>query len=78
VPTAAAIGDQRDWFWNYHEFRKDRALFFADELPAGNYKLCYYARVRAAGDATAPSGKVEEMYRPQRFGLTGTQTLKGK
>jgi uncharacterized protein YfaS (alpha-2-macroglobulin family) len=78
VPAAAAIGDQRDWIWNYHEFRKDRALFFANELPAGNYRLCYYARVRAAGDASAPSGKVEEMYHPRRFGLTGTQSLKGK
>jgi len=47
-------------------------------LPAGNYTVRYCARVRAAGQVGAPSGKVEEMYHPQRFGLTGTQTLEGK
>ena len=51
------------------------ALFFADALHAGNYKLSYYARVRAAGQVNALSGTVQEMYRPRRFGLTGTHTL---
>jgi hypothetical protein len=78
VPSGFGAGDEAFWMWNFHEFRKDRALFFADELPAGNYKLSYYARVRAAGVVNAPSGKVEEMYHPRRFGLTGTQTLEGK
>ena len=67
-----------DWMWDFHEFRKDRALFFADALPAGHYTLRYDARVRAAGKVNAPSGTMEEMYHPQRFGLTGTQTLEGK
>ncbi len=78
VPSAFAAGGEPDWMWDFHEFRKDRALFFADALPAGNYKLSYGARVRAAGEVHAPSGTVEEMYHPQRFGLTGTQTLLGK
>jgi uncharacterized protein YfaS (alpha-2-macroglobulin family) len=71
-------GENPGWMWDFHEFRKDRALFFANELAAGNYTLCYGARVRAAGEVSAPAGKVEEMYHPQRFGLTGTQTLEGK
>jgi uncharacterized protein YfaS (alpha-2-macroglobulin family) len=78
VPSGFGGGEEPDWMWDFHEFRKDRVLFFADELPAGNYKLSYCARVRAAGAVNAPSGKVEEMYHPQRFGLTGTQTLEGK
>jgi uncharacterized protein YfaS (alpha-2-macroglobulin family) len=78
VPVGSAAGEAPDWQWDFHEFRKDRALFFADELPAGNYTLRYRARVRAAGEVRAPSGKVEEMYNPRRFGLTGTQSLEGK
>jgi uncharacterized protein YfaS (alpha-2-macroglobulin family) len=78
VPAGFGGGGEPDWMWDFHEFRKDRALFFADELPAGNYTLRYFARVRAAGAVAAPPGKVEEMYRPQRFGLTGTQSLEGK
>ena len=78
VPSGFAAGEEPAWMWNFHEFRKDRALFFADALPAGHYTLSYYARVRAAGQVHAPSGTAEEMYRPQRFGLTGTQTLEGK
>jgi uncharacterized protein YfaS (alpha-2-macroglobulin family) len=72
------VGEERNRMWSFHEFRKDRALFFANDLPAGNYTVRYCARVRAAGQVGAPSGKVEEMYHPQRFGLTGTQTLEGK
>jgi len=34
--------------------------------------------VCAAGKVKAPSGKIEEMYHPLRFGLTGTQTLEVK
>jgi hypothetical protein len=32
--------------------------------------LRYLARVRAVGAATAPAAKVEEMYHPERLGLT--------
>jgi len=77
-PVPAGYGSGNEWMWDFHEFRKDRALFFADVLRTGNYTLSYYARVRAAGAVSAPSGEVEEMYHPQRFGLTGTQTLEGK
>ena len=78
LPTATAFDEQRDWVWSFHEFRKDRVLFFADYLPAGNHTLRYCARVRAVGEVNAPSGKIEEMYHPLRFGLTGTQTLEVK
>jgi uncharacterized protein YfaS (alpha-2-macroglobulin family) len=78
VPAGFGGGGEPDWMWDFHEFRKDRALFFADQLSAGNYTLHYYARVRAAGKVNAPSGTIEEMYHPQRFGLTGTQSLEGK
>ena len=59
-----------NWLSDYHELREDRALFFADRIGQGRYTLRYLARVAAAGTATAPSAKVEEMYHPERSGLT--------
>jgi uncharacterized protein YfaS (alpha-2-macroglobulin family) len=66
---AALPGEGLDWFSDFRELRADRALFFRDHLPAGRYVIRYLARVRAAGTATAPAPKVEEMYHPDRFGL---------
>ena len=61
-----------EWVSDYHELRTDRALFFADLLYPGRYTLRYLARVICAGDAIAPSAKIEEMYHPERFGTTET------
>jgi uncharacterized protein YfaS (alpha-2-macroglobulin family) len=71
--SLADTGDQ--WLSNFREIRKDRCLYFADWVGPGNYTLRYVARVRAAGSVTAPPAKVEEMYHPERYGLSGTQTL---
>ena len=65
----------RDWLSDFHELREDRALFFADEIFPGQYTIRYLARVRAAGTATAPAAKIEEMYHPERFGMTETLQL---
>jgi uncharacterized protein YfaS (alpha-2-macroglobulin family) len=65
----------QDWPADFQELRDDRALFFADYLSPGQYTIRYLARVRAAGTATAPSAKIEEMYHPDRFGLTETARL---
>ena len=60
---------------DFREIRADRVLFFANDLPPGSYVIRYVARVRAAGTVTAPPAKAEEMYHPERFGLTETQVL---
>jgi uncharacterized protein YfaS (alpha-2-macroglobulin family) len=65
------------WKSDYNEIREDRALFFRNDLGEGNHEIRYLARVRAAGTATAPPTKVEEMYNPDRFGLSGTEVVKG-
>lgn len=65
----------REWLSDHHELREDRALFFADQIYPGQYTIRYLARVRAAGTVTAPSAKIEEMYHPERFGLTETLQL---
>jgi uncharacterized protein YfaS (alpha-2-macroglobulin family) len=61
-----------EWVSDYKELRTDRALFFADVLYPGQYTLRYLARVISAGDALAPSAKIEEMYHPERMGTTET------
>lgn len=60
------------WSGSFHELREDRALFFADYLHQGTYTIRYLARVTAAGVVTAPSAKIEEMYKPERCGLSET------
>ncbi len=59
-----------NWFSDYTELRRDRALFFRNHLAPGAYTIHYLARVRAAGEVTAPPAKIEEMYHPDRFGLS--------
>ncbi len=59
---------------DFTEVRADRVLFFADSMGPGRHLFRYVARVRAVGSATAPAPKVEEMYRPDRFGL-GSPTV---
>jgi uncharacterized protein YfaS (alpha-2-macroglobulin family) len=76
--AADAAKTGADWFSDYREMRADRVLFFRDHLPAGRYVIRYLARVRAAGQATAPSAKVEAMYQPGRFGLSETAVLRSE
>ena len=63
---------------DYQEIRADRVLYFCDHLPAGAFTFRYLARVRTAGKVTAPATKVEEMYRPERFGLSATTKIESR
>jgi alpha-2-macroglobulin len=74
-PATPAPGSGTEWMSSFREIRKDRCLYFADRVVPGTYTLRYVARVRAAGTVTAPPAKVEEMYHPERYGLSGTQTV---
>lgn len=60
---------------SHQEMRTDRVLYFCDVLPAGAHTFQYLARVRLAGEATAPAPKAEAMYRPERFGLGTVERL---
>ncbi len=60
---------------DYREIRADRVLYFCDHLPAGSHIFQYLARVRTAGKVLVPGLKVEEMYRPERFGMSATDRL---
>src|SRR5262249_39943925 len=63
-------GGAGNWLSDYFELRRDRALFFRNHLAPGSYTVTYLARVRAAGTVIAPPAKIEEMYHPDRFGLS--------
>jgi uncharacterized protein YfaS (alpha-2-macroglobulin family) len=65
-----------DWISDYRELRRDRALFFRNHVAPGSYTVSYLARVRAAGTVIAPAAKIEEMYHPERFGLSEAVEVK--
>ncbi len=58
------------YFWSFYhqELRHDSARFYADYLPAGNYRLSYAAQVIAQGDFSIMPVHVEEMYDPDVYG----------
>ncbi len=74
-PLGSPGRNDGEWLSSFREIRKDRCLYFADWIAPGNYTIRYVARVRAAGTVTAPTAKVEEMYHPERYGLSGTQAV---
>mgnify|MGYP002630495692 CR=1 FL=1 len=84
--TAAAdkanAPDWDDWHWWYDHYdfdrieqRDDRVLLFADYFPQGVYTHTYLARATTPGSYTVPSARVEEMYKPNVFGRTGSFKL---
>ncbi len=73
--AAAGADLAGDWVSDHRELRADRVLFFCNQLLPGRYTIRYLARVCAAGTVTAPPAKAEEMYHPERFGLTATETV---
>lgn len=81
VQTAAPVtpsgGNQPlPWWSSFEELRHDRALFFANEIwSPGRYQIRYLARVTAEGTVTVPPARVEAMYNPEKYGLSGTERL---
>ena len=66
------------WFSDHTELRKDRALFFRNRMPKGEFEIRYLARVRAEGKVIAAPTRVEEMYEPDRYGLSDRNHLEAK
>jgi uncharacterized protein YfaS (alpha-2-macroglobulin family) len=77
VSRVAGEGEEltTDSYSDYREMRADRVLIFCDSLPTGAFTFRYLARVRSAGTVMAGSTKAEEMYRPERFGLSETMRV---
>jgi uncharacterized protein YfaS (alpha-2-macroglobulin family) len=83
-PRLVSSGDTGtlDWIENgatpvHTEFRDDRftAAFDRTNSDAAVFAVAYVVRAVSPGDYVLPQAKVEDMYRPDRFGRTGTGTV---
>ncbi|HEY3358702.1 MAG TPA: MG2 domain-containing protein [Polyangia bacterium] len=69
------------WSWyallafDHRELRDDRAVLFADRLPAGVYEYTYLARATSLGRFVVAPVKAEEMYHPETFGRSATTVV---
>jgi uncharacterized protein YfaS (alpha-2-macroglobulin family) len=66
------------WWWqwfNHQNLRDDRAEAFTNVLWAGTYDYSYIARATTPGTFVVPPTKAEEMYTPETFGRSATDTF---
>jgi len=62
------------WFDQQNQ-RDDRAEAFASRLPAGTYDYSYVARATTPGAFVVPPARAEEIYAPETFGRSATDTV---
>ena len=75
---AESYGDSWWWWgtWYEHEnVRDDRAEAIASYLPAGTYDYSYVARATTPGTFVTPPSRAEEIYAPETFGRSATDTV---
>ena len=78
--TVSQEPHREDEWWrenpfNHTEMRDDRALLFADYLPAGVSTFTYLVRVTSFGTFSMPSTRAEGMYEPEVFGQTSSRVI---
>jgi uncharacterized protein YfaS (alpha-2-macroglobulin family) len=64
----------RDWF-DHENKRDNQDEIFADHLSGGTHDYQYVVRATTPGTFVVPPSKVEEMYAPETFGRTQTETV---
>ncbi|MEZ5296337.1 MAG: hypothetical protein R2697_08745 [Ilumatobacteraceae bacterium] len=79
-PEEGDDGVVEPWFrwWNWFEhqnLRDDRAEAFTTYLDAGTYEYSYLARATTPGTFVVPPAKAEEIYSPEVFGRSATDTV---
>ncbi len=62
------------WF-QHEQLRDDRTEAFTALLPAGTYTYSYTARATTPGMFVVPPTRAEEMYAPETFGRTASDTM---
>ncbi|APR78669.1 Hypothetical protein A7982_04016 [Minicystis rosea] len=81
VATDLRLGGAWLRAWEKHEratrreLRDDRVLYFVDELPAGLATFRFVARASTPGNFVTPPARVEEMYAPDTFARTASETV---
>jgi uncharacterized protein YfaS (alpha-2-macroglobulin family) len=77
--TPGGLADSIWWWWgtwyDHQNARDDRAEAFATLLGAGTYTYSYVARATTPGAFVVPPTRAEEMYAPETFGRTATDTV---
>lgn len=71
-------GEDSWWGWTWYEhqnLRDDRAEAFSSYLWAGVHEYSYVARATTPGTFVVPSAKAEEIYAPEVFGRSRTDTV---
>ncbi len=67
----------RWWYWSptHSELRDDRAAFFQTYLSPGTYEVTYQARATVPGRFVVGPAFARQMYAPEVFGRTGSDTF---
>lgn len=63
-------------WYEHQQLRADRAEAFSTELEPGIYRYEYTALATTPGTFVAPPAYAEEMYHPETFGRTATETVR--
>lgn len=72
------VGAWWGWWnpWDYIEKRDDRVQLFQDRMYGGVYEYTYLAKATATGTFIVPPARAEEMYEPETFGRSATDTFR--
>jgi len=78
-PSEAPANHSDGWwsrYWYQHEnLRDERVEAFTQLLWEGVYNYSYVARATTPGTFVVPPTKAEEMYHPETFGRSGSDTV---
>lgn len=80
VPADPSDASSRSWWWwytwyNHQNLRDAGAEAFATYLWDGVYDYTYVARATTPGTYVVPPAHAEEMYSPEVFGRSGSETV---
>jgi len=68
------------WWWgswyDHAGFRDDRVEIFGERVEAGVWTYTYFARATVPGTYVVPPLKAEEMYHPETYGRSATETVR--
>jgi hypothetical protein len=66
---------EKTWPATRRELRDDRVIYFVDDLPAGLTTFRFVARASTPGTFVTPPARIEEMYAPDTFARTPTESV---
>lgn len=81
APGLGGPGRPGHWWWwrrvwfDHQNLRDERVEAFASLLWEGVYTYAYVARATTPGTFVVPPAKAEEMYHPETFGRSGSDTV---